>query len=552
MIQFSIIMPTYNRAFCIQNAINSLLNQTYQNFELIIIDDGSTDNTEEFLREKYSKEIKNKKIIYIKLPKNKGVCNARNIGLKNANFEWIGYLDTDNTMVEDYLETFSNAINGNPNHKTFYAQMLVDSEKVIGKAFDYNSLLKANFIDMGVFVHHKSLTKKCGKFDTKLKRLVDWDLIIRYTKRNTPIFIKKVLLKYSNKQDYTRISTIESLNKAKNIIKKKIERSNMSFIQKIFSAKNNKETCHKVITICGLQLKFKSKKLKQEKELKIKANEQKIFEEIATIKSMIVKQTPQPSLKAIAVHLAEHCNLNCCGCDHFSPLAEKSFTDINQFKKDINRLAELSCQELGVLKLMGGEPLLHPNIIDFIHISREAFPNTRIEIVTNAIILNIQPDEFWQTCKNYDIIIVPTKYPIKTDYEKAEYLAKSKGVKYEYYGNFDKVIKTSYHIPLDVEGKQDAVTNFLNCFHANNCLFLKNGKLYTCTVAPNIEHFNKYFGYNIPLKENDGIDIYKAQTISNVLEFLAKPIPFCKYCNVKGRTFGHNWCISNKDIKEWT
>ena len=60
-IYFSIIMPTYNRAFCIEKAIDSLLNQSYQNYELIIIDDGSTDATEQLIKTKYSKELENKK-----------------------------------------------------------------------------------------------------------------------------------------------------------------------------------------------------------------------------------------------------------------------------------------------------------------------------------------------------------------------------------------------------------------------------------------------------------------------------------------------------------
>ena len=81
---------------------------------------------------------------------------------------------------------------------------------------------------------------------------------------------------------------------------------------------------------------------------------------------------------------------------------------------------------------------------------------------------------------------------------------------------------------------------------------LKNKKIYTCTVAPNIEHFNKYFNKNLPLCDNDGIDIYKVKSIDEILEFLSKPIPFCKYCNVNGRTFGHEWRRSEKLIEEWT
>ena len=81
---------------------------------------------------------------------------------------------------------------------------------------------------------------------------------------------------------------------------------------------------------------------------------------------------------------------------------------------------------------------------------------------------------------------------------------------------------------------------------------LKQGKIYPCTVAPNIEHFNKYFGYNIPLGPNDGLDIYKANSEKEILDYLSRPMEFCKYCAVKNRTFGHPWSQSNKNISEWS
>ncbi len=260
--KFSIIMPTYNRAYCIQNAIDSLLAQTYQNFELIIIDDGSDDNTEKIIKENYFSELNQKKIIYKKNSKNKGVSNARNTGLKLAKNEWIGYLDTDNTMSKEFLKTFKNAIEKNSN-KIFYAQIQDDNQKIVGKLFNYQDLCNANYIDMGVFVHHKSLIRKCGKFDTKLKRLVDWDLIIRYTKNNEPYFIEKILLNYSNHQNYPRISNTESFENAKKYISNKIS---TSVLEQLFSVKNDNQTCHKIVCILGIKLKFKSKRLKEKKE----------------------------------------------------------------------------------------------------------------------------------------------------------------------------------------------------------------------------------------------------------------------------------------------
>ena len=153
-IRFSIIMPTFNRAFCIENAIESLLNQTYQNYELIIVDDGSTDGTEKLLKKKYKEYFDNKKFIY-KYKKNEGVCKARNVGLKLAHNEWIAYLDTDNQLVPSFLEEFSNIIASNAKTKCFYAQVEYNKERFIGKEFNYEQLCKSNYIDLDVFVHHK-------------------------------------------------------------------------------------------------------------------------------------------------------------------------------------------------------------------------------------------------------------------------------------------------------------------------------------------------------------------------------------------------------------
>lgn len=260
---------------------------------------------------------------------------------------------------------------------------------------------------------------------------------------------------------------------------------------------------------------------------------------------------PQKTLDSISVHIVEHCNLNCRGCDNFSPIAEKKFECIENFEKDIKRIAELSNGELGQLKLLGGEPLLHPQIIRFLKVSRKYLPNTDIKIVTNGILLTSQSEEFWKACKINNIIIVVTKYPIKLDFEKMENLAASYGVQYKYYGN-SAVIKYSHKIPLDLKGEQDIYRNFKHCHHANKCVFLRDGKLYPCSIPPNIHHFNSYFNQSIPICEEDGIDIYNTESMDKVLKFLAKPIPFCRYCFVCYRLYKQKWGISAKQIEEWS
>lgn len=92
----SVIIPSFNRGHLLERAIQSVLKQTYKNFELIIVNDGSTDNTRELLS-----NYQHLKIIHIE---NQGVSQARNIGLKHAKGDWIAFLDSDDEWLANKLE----------------------------------------------------------------------------------------------------------------------------------------------------------------------------------------------------------------------------------------------------------------------------------------------------------------------------------------------------------------------------------------------------------------------------------------------------------------
>lgn len=207
-IAFSVIMPVYNRAFCVCEAIDSLLAQTYQNFELVIVDDGSTDKTAEVVKEKYKKELKQGKIVY-RVMKHGGVCKARNLGLKISRNPWIAYLDSDNTLVTTFLEVFAEAI-AHRRAQTYYAQIKQNiSGKVHGKPFDLEKLRCGNYIDMGGFVHARKLVDELGGFDENMTRVVDWELILRYTQKYRPVFIEQIVVNYNDSKDYERVTTSE-------------------------------------------------------------------------------------------------------------------------------------------------------------------------------------------------------------------------------------------------------------------------------------------------------------------------------------------------------
>lgn len=271
-------------------------------------------------------------------------------------------------------------------------------------------------------------------------------------------------------------------------------------------------------------------------------------DEISLILST-ARKTPHQKLKVI-VDLAEHCNLNCRGCDHFSPLAKECFTSPEEFDRDMNRLSELFGNKVSLIKLEGGEPLLNPHIVDFIKIAYRYFPQARIGIYTNGLLLLKMSEIFWEVCSKYQVKLEVTKYPIEFDYELIYKKAVGKNVEMQYFAGGES-IKNLRHHPLDLDGRQNIENNFYHCFLANNCIMLKNGRLYTCTTIPNMKHFNRYFNKDIKIMEEDGIDIYSDVTYQDIFEFLSRPVQACRYCKVADRTDGHAWGVSKRELNEW-
>lgn len=274
----------------------------------------------------------------------------------------------------------------------------------------------------------------------------------------------------------------------------------------------------------------------------------RLEDELYEANEKIKRRMPRKQLK-FAVDLAEHCNLNCQNCDHFAPLAREYFTDLKQYEADLKRIQELFGDNVAQIDLEGGEPLLNPQSVDFIKVTYAYFPKALINIFTNGILLPKMEEGFWDICRQCGVVLEVTKYPIALDYDRIEHLAKEKGVVLHYFGG--NVVKTSRHQPLDLNGGQDQWESFCSCFLANECIMLKKGRLYTCTVLPNIEHFNRYFAKDVEVSAKDSIDIYEAESAQEILEFLCHPMPACRYCKVLERTGGHIWGTSKRAIEEW-
>ena len=270
------------------------------------------------------------------------------------------------------------------------------------------------------------------------------------------------------------------------------------------------------------------------------------------IKYNFGKTTPKIPMEKIKfeVHLTDHCNLNCKGCGHFSPLIKEGFAEVESFKKDIIRLSSVFNKQAEHIFLMGGEPLLHPNVSEFLKISREFFPETRLVLITNGLLLNKMNESFWQTCKEYDIEISVTKYPVNIDYDKLKKLADSKSVNLTFFGDFHGTETSFYNISIDFSGKNDREKAFNHCQWANDCVQLSKGRLFTCVTPAYYEFFAEYFGKENLVTKKDSIDIYTNDK-EEILTFLSKSIPFCKFCDM-GRHEYRKWEQSKKEIGEWT
>jgi hypothetical protein len=244
-----------------------------------------------------------------------------------------------------------------------------------------------------------------------------------------------------------------------------------------------------------------------------------------------------------------HCNLNCKCCNHFSPLVENDFVKPEIFERDFARLSSLAGRNNENIDLMGGEPLLHPEITKLLEIARKYFDGP-INIVTNGILLEKMDTVFWESCRKNNIGIILSSYPIKLNHKNIKNLAKKHSVNLKIRMQFMNKHQWC-RLPKDLEGSQDVIDNINLCLVVNFCIFLKDGKLSTCCLPLLIDRFNGYFNKNIKVSEDDFIDIHKAESIGEIYRFLSKPMPFCRYCKMRAWEVGIEWGVSKKEISEW-
>jgi glycosyltransferase involved in cell wall biosynthesis len=201
--KYSIIVATFNSDKTLRSTLESLLLQTYDNFELIIVDGLSTDGTVAIIKEYANKFLQAGIPYFWSSEKDSGIYDAWNKALKKVNSEWIAFLGSDDTYYPNALELYNIEIDKNPNINYISSQVEYIDEhnkvlKILGNPYNYSQMNRyMDIAHVGSF-HKKELFEKYGDFSTDYKIVSDYDFFIKCGKSINAGYLKSITAKMLN------------------------------------------------------------------------------------------------------------------------------------------------------------------------------------------------------------------------------------------------------------------------------------------------------------------------------------------------------------------
>ena len=197
--------------------------------------------------------------------------------------------------------------------------------------------------------------------------------------------------------------------------------------------------------------------------------------------------------------------------------------------------------------LMGGEPLLHPEVHKFVRLARQILPDTNLYLLTNGVLVTEMSTEFWRSLADSKVVLMISSYPIELPRAEIESLAAKHGVLLDLTPSRDQFHK----IPIDLAGGHDRAASFAKCRDFNNCPMVRNGRLYPCAYTALAGVFREHFGVNeLMVSPDDWIELSSATDPEEAMRFLTNPVPWCANCDMNSRTY-HPWDRSSMEIGEW-
>jgi organic radical activating enzyme len=179
-------------------------------------------------------------------------------------------------------------------------------------------------------------------------------------------------------------------------------------------------------------------------------------------------------LNHLETNITTACQLSCRDCNHFIPIQKASFIEVEQLEKDLNKLAKITKAQ--AYALIGGEPLIHPDIVELLYVSRASGISDCIEVWTNGLLIKRMPDEFWMGLDK----LVLSIYPGKEQHRK---YIEDKCAEY----SVDLEVKDGLPFTAVLHKSPDrerAKVKWARCWYRNNLFVVDNGYLYRCCTSP--------------------------------------------------------------------
>jgi uncharacterized Fe-S cluster-containing radical SAM superfamily protein len=220
--------------------------------------------------------------------------------------------------------------------------------------------------------------------------------------------------------------------------------------------------------------------------------------------------------RALEIHVVDHCNLRCRECCTLSPFLPERFADPDEVRRDLDLARRVIRPEY--VKLTGGEPLLHPRIVELLRIARESGIAKIVSVTTNGVLLPRMPEEFWRLADEVTLSVYPG---IRVSVDRP--------VRVKRQDEFQRMTRSEPH---------KAAETYETCWMKRRCHMIRAGRFYMCTRPPHLQTvFGGTFG------EADGVSLHDGPGMLDELVWYLErnePLASCRLCwGTRGAKFPH-------------
>lgn len=227
------------------------------------------------------------------------------------------------------------------------------------------------------------------------------------------------------------------------------------------------------------------------------------------------------------VHVLDYCNLNCKACSHFAPLAKgKGLVPVERYQENFFQLKS-KIPNICQMAILGGEPLLHPDLGRILEITRECYPYTNLHLVTNGLLLEKISQDLLKSIQKNDIVILLSLYP-------------------PLYHEIDRIISflQRNHLRFQISRIEvferrlfprawiDGSEMTKKCGHL---MALRDNRIGRCVNALFTDYYNEAYGKDLPV--DPGIDIYGPETGAEIVKKLEQPLELCNQCCARDHVY---------------